>query len=77
MDIENTRDRAKVESLRKHSLSLVNQGLAEEHQNWDIKSPWHNSKYVEKATGNQWVIYLPDQAWPGEVKVLNAHVAIT
>ncbi len=77
MNIESTRDRAKVESLRKHSISLVIQGLVEEHRNWDAKSPWHNSKYVEKATGKQWVIYLPDHAWSGEVKVLGAHVAIT
>lgn len=47
-------------------------GKAEKEDNWDAHSPWHNTKFVSLETGEHWVVYLADQAWSGEVKVLNA-----
>jgi hypothetical protein len=72
IEIQNTKDRKKVELIRKLSIQLVNEGKATEIKNWESPSPWHNSKFTETSTGKAWVIYLPDQAWDGEVKVFEA-----
>jgi hypothetical protein len=70
MEIINTKDRHKVEQLRKFSMKLVSTGAAIETRNWDSKSTWHNSKFTNTETSQEWVIYLPDHSWSGEVKVL-------
>jgi hypothetical protein len=71
MKIENTNDRDKVKAIRKWSIQLVNEGKAEVVENWDTRSPWHNSKFIERETKRQWVIYQSDHAWPGEVKLIS------
>jgi hypothetical protein len=69
--IRSTRDRAEVERVRMVSLDLLNAAALERVKDWDSISTWHNEKFRHEPTGAEWVIYLPDQAWPGEVKVLN------
>jgi hypothetical protein len=44
--------------------------MALEYPKWEKSSPWFNSKYVHKASGAEWLIVLPDQAWQGEVRLL-------
>ncbi|MCE0495176.1 hypothetical protein [Vibrio salinus] len=70
MKVENTKDRVKVEAIRKWSIQLVSEGRVEEVKNWDAKSPWHNSKFSNLSNNIEWVVYWADQAWPGEVKLL-------
>ena len=65
-----TKDPRKVQRILQASAALVQDGKAEEELNWDPNSPWHNSKYTDLETGFQWVVYLPDHAFPGEVKVI-------
>ena len=77
MEITNTKDRSKVQAIWKWSMQLVNQGKAEEIKNWEKKCPWHNSKFREIATKKQWVVYLPDQAWSGEVKLITTELSST
>lgn len=72
MKVENTRDRKKVEAIRKWSIQLVLEGKLSEVKNWDDSSTWHNSKFVDSSENVEWIIYLPDQAWSGEVKILNS-----
>ena len=68
--ITNTKDRALVEEIWRFSRSLVADGKAEEVKNWDAKSPWHNSRFKVASTNLEWIVYLSDQAWSGEVRVL-------
>lgn len=69
--IINTKDREKVETIRKFSVQLVNQGKVSEVLNWDTKSMWHNSKFTNLSNQSEWIVYLADHAWSGEVKVIN------
>jgi hypothetical protein len=71
MKIQNTKDRRKVESIKEWSLALAQEGKAGETLNWDKNSTWHNSKFKNIESGQEWVIYLPDHAWPGEVKIID------
>ena len=77
MKPENTRDRAKVEAMRSMSVRLVAEGKAEKIDNWDAQSPWYNTKFIDLESGDQWVVYLADQAWSGEVKLLRRGVRLT
>jgi hypothetical protein len=70
MNVQDTKDRKKVEAIRKWSLALVQEGKAEEVMNWDNESTWHNSKFKHLGTGQEWIVYLSDHAWPGEVKLI-------
>jgi hypothetical protein len=70
MSVINTKDRRKVESIIEWSLELVKSGKAEETLNWDKSSTWYNSKFKELESGNEWVVYISDHAWPGEVKII-------
>jgi len=70
MEIVNTKGRAKVEAIRLFSTQLVIAGKVKESMNWDAKSHWHNSKYIDLVNEQEWVIYLADQAFSGEVRVL-------
>jgi hypothetical protein len=70
MKVQDTKDRRKVEAIKKHSLALVREGKAEEVLNWDKESTWHNSKFKNLESGQEWVVYLADHAWPGEVKII-------
>lgn len=69
--ISNTKNRDQVAHFWKCSISLVTEGKAEEVKNWDSNSPWHNSKFRDLSTNVEWVVYLADQAWPGEVRILD------
>ena len=77
MKIIETQDRAKVEAIYKWSMKLTQEGIVEEFKNWEPKSPWHNSKFLNKETGEQWVVYLADQAWSGEVKFITTELTGT
>ena len=68
--VRNTAVREKVEEVFRESVSGVNNGVIRQTENWDASSPWCNSHFVCLVCGRAWVVYLPDQAWPGEVKVL-------
>jgi hypothetical protein len=70
--IRGTRDRAEVEHVLLKSLELVRLGLAEKEDDWEPGSIWYNTKFTHVASGAEWVVYLADHAWPGEVRVLNA-----
>jgi hypothetical protein len=70
MDIRNTSKRQDVTDVYRWSLAQADRGLVEQVPNWDAASTWHNSLFRELATGRQWVVYLPDQAWPGEVRLI-------
>ncbi|MFT6910513.1 MAG: hypothetical protein ACJAS1_007242 [Oleiphilaceae bacterium] len=74
MKIVETRNRQKVEAIYKWSMQLTQEGVIEETKTWESKSPWHNSKFFHKETGQQWVLYLADHAWPGEVKLINTQL---
>ncbi|HQH29246.1 MAG TPA: hypothetical protein PLP17_17765 [Oligoflexia bacterium] len=63
-------ERDKVKEAFRQSVFEVNAGVVRQTDNWDAGSPWCNSHFVCLVCGRAWVVYLPDQAWPGEVKVL-------
>jgi hypothetical protein len=68
--IRSTNDRAEVEHVRLLSLELVRLSLVQYQDDWEPRSPWHNTKFTHIASGAEWVVYLADHAWPGEVRVL-------
>lgn len=70
MDVRSTRDRAEVRRIYQWSVAQVGLGFVEQVPNWDRASTWHNSLFRNLATGKQWVVYLDDQAWPGEVRLV-------
>ena len=78
MEIRNSRDRKVVAEVYRWSRAGAISGSIEERQNWDRSSSWHNSLFRDLDTGRQWVVYLADQAWPGEVRLvttsLTAHI---
>tara|TARA_B100001093_G_scaffold495511_1_gene540083 strand:- start:479 stop:721 length:243 start_codon:yes stop_codon:yes gene_type:complete len=70
--IRNTKSRQQVQDVIKKSIELKNQGLVQEIKNWDKNNlDKYNSLYTHNQTGKKWVIYLPDHAYSGEVKVLD------
>jgi hypothetical protein len=77
MDIRNTKQRHEVLEIYRWSVAQAERGLAEQLSNWDTDSTWHNSLFRELATGKQWVVYLADQAWPGEVRLVTTSLAAT
>jgi len=77
MDIRNTEERPEVLEIYRWSVVQAELGLAEQLSNWDTDSTWHNSLFRELATGRQWVVYLADQAWPGEVRLVITSPAAT
>lgn len=68
--VRNTRDRRTVDDIHRLSIVGVNAGEVSEELGWDSNSCWYNSKFTHQASGMQWVVYLADHAWSGEVKVL-------
>src|SRR5262245_7942061 len=70
VEIRNTRERAEVLKIYQWSIAQVAIGLVGEVQNWDRGSTWHNSLFRDLETGKQWAVYLADQAWPGEVRLV-------
>jgi hypothetical protein len=74
MDVRNTKQRQEVLEIYRWSLA---QTEFEQIPNWDATSTWHNSLFRDSATGKQWVVYLADQAWPGEVRVVTTALAAT
>ncbi|UTW48769.1 hypothetical protein [Bacterioplanoides sp. SCSIO 12839] len=70
MRIENTKDRRKVKAIEEWSLALVKEDKTREIMNWDETSTWHNSKFIDLESGQEWVIYISDRAYPGEVKLI-------
>jgi hypothetical protein len=68
--IRATAKRQEVEEAYEWSRSQVLAGSVDEHLNYDASSPWHNSHFRHRESGAAWLIYLPDQAWPGEVRLL-------
>jgi len=74
MIIKETKERKIVIQAYEWSIEAVNNGTVEEIKNWDQKSPFHNSKFRDLNTGKEWIIYLPDQAWPGEIKLVSTSI---
>lgn len=70
MKPRNTRERAEVARVGEWSQEQASLGVLSIVQNWDAASPWHNTKYTEEASGAQWVVYEADQAWAGEVRII-------
>lgn len=70
MNVLNTQRRQEVLEIYRWSVAQVASGAVEEVAGWDCASSWHNSLFREQASGRQWVVYLPDHAWPGEVRLL-------
>ncbi|MFO0820822.1 MAG: hypothetical protein U1A77_22935 [Pirellulales bacterium] len=74
--IRNTRNRSLVDAIHRLSISGVNDFQIEEELNADATSPWHNTRFTHLATGLQWMVYLADQAFPGEVRICNVGTTI-
>jgi hypothetical protein len=70
MRIRDTRDRQEVEAIRRWSIAERIAGRVEEIADWEPRSPHYNSCFRESSTGRQWVIYLSDHAYGGEVRLL-------
>ncbi len=68
--IHATRERQHVQVAFDWSRGQAEAGVLAETKNWDAVSTWHNSHFLDPKTGSSWVIYLPDQAWSGEVRML-------
>lgn len=67
-----TTSRAEVERIYDWSLEQVALGFVQEHKNFEPASHWHNSKFTHTTSRLEWVVYLPDQAWSGEVRLIAA-----
>ena len=70
MRIRDTCDPREVEAVRRWSIAEKIAGRVEETPDWEPRSPFHNSCFRELATGRQWVVYLADHAYRGEVRLL-------
>jgi hypothetical protein len=68
--VKSSQDRDTVSKIYKWSVSQATAEGIDQIANWDKHSPWHNSLFVHHSTGKRWVVYLPDQAWAGEVRVI-------
>ena len=77
MDIRNTKQRQEVLDTYRWSVAQAEKGQIEQLPNWDTASTWHNSFFRDLGTGQQWVVYLADQAWPGEVRLVTTSLAAT
>lgn len=70
MEIRNTKLREEVQEVYQWSLAQTALGQLEQIPNWDTASTWHNAWFRDAVSRKQWVVYLPDQAWPGEVRLV-------
>ena len=77
MEARNTKQRQEVLEIYRWSLAQAELGAIEQLPNWDAASTWHNSLFRDLSNGKQWVVYLADQAWPGEVRLVTMSVAAT
>jgi hypothetical protein len=77
MEVRNSKQRQEVLDSYRWSLAQTDRGLVEHIPNWDASSPWHNAFFREVATGKQWVVYLADQGWPGEVRLVSSSPVAT
>jgi hypothetical protein len=77
MDVLNTKQRQEVSDIYRWSIDQARQGLLQQIPNWDTGSTWHNALFRDLASGKQWVVYLADQAWPGEVRLVTTSLAAT
>ena len=69
--VRGTTSRAEVQRIYDWSREQVALGFVQEHKNFDTASPWHNSKFTHATSPLEWVVYLPDQAWSGEVRLIS------
>jgi hypothetical protein len=72
MEVFSTTNPRTAERIRIYSENMVLDGFVTEVKNFDTGSTWHNSKYKCLSTNREWVVYLPDHAFGGEVKVVSA-----
>ena len=77
MDVRNTKQRQEVQEIYRWSVTQAGLGQLEQIPDWDTASTSHNSLFRDVATGKQWVVYLSDQAWPGEVRLVTTSPAAT
>ena len=69
--VKNTCSGKRVHEAIKKTMQLKNQDKVSEIKNWDEENPSkYNSLFIHKKTGLKWVIYLPDHAYQGEVKII-------
>jgi hypothetical protein len=77
MEVCNTKQRDEVLEVYRWSVGQAHLNHLEQVANWDGDSPWQNSLFRDLTTGKQWVVYLADQAWPGEVRLVSGSVVAT
>ena len=65
-----SKDREQVAETHEFSRGGVSSEELVEDVDWDAESPWLNSRFTHLETGKRWIVYLADQAWPSEVRVL-------
>ena len=70
-----TSNRSLVEAIVKKSGIGVTAGEVYEYLDADPTSVRHNSRYLHVASGIQWIVYLPDHAYPGNVVLVNSGLA--
>ena len=68
--VKSSQDRDTVSKIYSWSVSQAAAEGIDQIANWDKHSPWQNSLFVHHSTGKRWIVYLPDQAWAGEVRVM-------
>jgi hypothetical protein len=71
MIVRNTNRRSEVLEIYRWSVAEAELGHVQQLPDWDATSTWHNSLFRDLAAGQQWVVYLPDHAWPGEVRLVS------
>ena len=77
MNVRNTKQRQAVQEIYRWSVAKAGLGQLEQIPDWDTASTWQNSLFRDLAAGKQWVVYLSDQAWPGEVRLVTTSSAAT
>lgn len=77
MEVRNTKMRDEVLEVYWWSVGQAHLEHLEQVANWDRDSPWQNSLFRDLTSGKQWVVYLADQAWPGEVRLVSGSVVAT
>lgn len=70
MRVQATFDRALVYETYEWSMKQVAIGALEHFPNADTASYWENARFQDPMSGREWIVYLPDHSWPGEVRVL-------
>ena len=77
MEVRNTKQRDEVLEVYRWSVGQAHLSHLEQVAKWDSDSPWQNSLFRDLTSGKQWVVYLADQAWPGEVRLVSGSVVAT